>query len=69
MLRLYDEAESARNFEQPDTNVLIVLDETDPALLAATLAVVDDECAAAGATPLDVGLVERWLATATTCRP
>ena len=44
VLRLYDEAESARNFEQPDTNVLIVLDETDPALLAATLAVVDDEC-------------------------
>ena len=56
------QAESARNFEQPDTNVLIVLDETDPALLAATLAVVDDECgAAAGAHPLDVALVERWL--------
>lgn len=62
VLRLYDETESARNFEQPDTNVLIVLDETDPALLAATLAVVDDECgAAAGARSLDVSLVERWL--------
>ena len=46
VLRLYDRSESARNFEQPDTNVLIVLDETDPALLAATLAVVDDECRA-----------------------
>jgi alkyldihydroxyacetonephosphate synthase len=62
VLRLYDQAESARNFEQPDTNVLIVLDETDPALLAATLSVVDDECTqAAGAHPLDIGLVERWL--------
>jgi alkyldihydroxyacetonephosphate synthase len=62
VLRLYDQAESARNFDQPDTNVLIVLDETDPALVAATFAVVDDECtAAAGAQPLDVALVERWL--------
>jgi alkyldihydroxyacetonephosphate synthase len=62
VLRLYDEAESVRNFEQPGTNVLIVLDETDPALLAATLAVVDDECSTeAGAHNLDVALVERWL--------
>jgi alkyldihydroxyacetonephosphate synthase len=62
VLRQYDQVESARNFEQPDTNVLIVLDETDPALLAATLAVVDDECTpAAGAHDLDVALVERWL--------
>jgi alkyldihydroxyacetonephosphate synthase len=62
VLRLYDETESGRNFEQPETNVLIVLDETDPALLAATIDVVDDECSAgAGAHPLDVALVERWL--------
>jgi alkyldihydroxyacetonephosphate synthase len=62
VLRLYDQAESERNFDQPDTNVLIVLDETDPALLAATLAVIDDECTAdAGAHPLDLALVERWL--------
>jgi alkyldihydroxyacetonephosphate synthase len=62
VLRLYDKVESGRNFDQPDTNVLIVLDETDPALLAATLAVVDDECtSAAGAQDLDIGLVERWL--------
>ncbi len=61
VLRLYDRAESVRNFEQADTNVLIVLDETDPALLTATMAIVDDECTSAGARPLDVGLVERWL--------
>jgi len=62
VLRLYDEAESVRNFEQPGTNVLIVLDETDPALLDATLGVVDDECTSrSGARELDVALVERWL--------
>jgi alkyldihydroxyacetonephosphate synthase len=62
VLRLYDEAESVRNFEQAGTNVLIVLDETDPGLLAATLAVVDEECSSfAGAHPMDVALVERWL--------
>ncbi len=61
VLRLYDEAESVRNFDQTDTNVLIVLDETDPALLAATLVIVDEECISAGAQPMDVALVERWL--------
>jgi alkyldihydroxyacetonephosphate synthase len=62
VLRLYDQTESGRNFDQPDTNVLIVLDETDPALLAGTMAVIDDECReAAGAHPLNVDLVERWL--------
>jgi alkyldihydroxyacetonephosphate synthase len=38
---------------------LIVLDEADPGLLEATLAVVDQECAAAEV--LDVDLVGRWL--------
>ncbi len=62
VLRLYDETESARNFDRPDTNVLIVLDEADPAILASTLAVVDAECGSAvGVHPLDVELVERWL--------
>jgi len=62
VLRLYDQTESGRNFEQPDTNVLIVLDEADPDVLAGSVAVVDQECgSAADATPLDHGLVERWL--------
>ena len=62
VLRLYDRTESGRNFEQPDTNVLIVLDEADPDILAATMAVVDAECGAhAEARALDDGLVERWL--------
>jgi alkyldihydroxyacetonephosphate synthase len=62
VLRLYDQTESGRNFDEPDTNVLIVLDETDPALLDATMAVIDAECTeATGAHELDVALVERWL--------
>ena len=59
VLRLYDATESGRSFEQPDTNVLVVLDEADPGLAEATLAVVDQECAAADR--LDDGLVDRWL--------
>jgi alkyldihydroxyacetonephosphate synthase len=59
VLRLYDHTESARSFDLPDTNVLIVLDEADPGLVEATLAVVDDECAGAGR--LDDQLVGRWL--------
>ncbi len=60
VLRLYDETESERNFEHGDTNVLIVLDEADPDVLAGTMAVVDAECGA-GVQPLDIALVERWL--------
>ena len=59
VLRLYDGTESGRSFDHPETNVLIVLDEADPGLAEATLAVVDAECGTA--RPLDVGLVERWL--------
>ena len=60
VLRLYDATESARSFDQPDHHVLIVLDESDGALIGATFDVVDAECA--DADVLDVGLVDRWLA-------
>jgi alkyldihydroxyacetonephosphate synthase len=59
VLRLYDETESGRSFDHPDTNLLVVLDEGDPGLVAATLAVVDDECHQADV--LDDALVGRWL--------
>ena len=59
VLRLYDQTESGRSFDLPATNVLIVLDEADPGLVEATLAVVDDECGPADR--LDAGLVDRWL--------
>jgi len=58
VLRLYDRRESKRSFDT-DTNVLLVLDEGDPELTTATMAVVAAE--AAGAEPLPVGLVGRWL--------
>jgi alkyldihydroxyacetonephosphate synthase len=69
VLRLYDREESGRSFQRGDTCVLVVLDEADPGLLEATLAVVDEECAGSsggggsrdGAARLDDGLVERWL--------
>ena len=62
VLRLYDQTESGRNFEQPDTNLLIVLDEADPAVLAGTMAVVDQECGTqGGGRTLDPKLVDRWL--------
>jgi alkyldihydroxyacetonephosphate synthase len=62
VLRLYDEVESQRNFEVAGRCALIVLDEGDPALLDATMAVVEEETAACGAEPADLALVERWLA-------
>jgi alkyldihydroxyacetonephosphate synthase len=62
VLRLYDRTESERNFDEPDTNVLIVLDEADPDIVAATFTVVDAECGSdAASQPLDTALVERWL--------
>ncbi len=62
VLRLYDQTESERNFQQPDTNVLIVLDEADPVVLSGTLAVVEQECGPeAGGHELDPSLVDRWL--------
>jgi alkyldihydroxyacetonephosphate synthase len=59
VLRLYDEAESARTFDENDTCALIILDEGDPMLIDATAQVVAQECSAA--QRLDPSLVERWL--------
>lgn len=62
VLRLYDPAETARHFEVAGTAALLVLDEGDPALVDATLTVVDAECALAGeASALDPSLVGHWL--------
>lgn len=62
VLRLYDGAESARGHGGDGTAcVLLVLDEGDPTIVDATMAVVDDACAAAGAVPADVELVARWI--------
>ncbi|MGD0081999.1 MAG: FAD-binding oxidoreductase [Acidimicrobiales bacterium] len=60
VVRLYDERESLRSFEIP-TNVLIALDEGDPQVIGAAMAVLTEECEAAGADGLDVGIVQHWL--------
>jgi alkyldihydroxyacetonephosphate synthase len=59
VLRLYDEAESKRSYGTEGTNVLLVLDEGEPALLDATMAIVAQECGKAAT--LDAALVEQWL--------
>jgi alkyldihydroxyacetonephosphate synthase len=57
VLRLYDERESRRY--QEGTNALLVLDEGDPALVDAVMAVVAEECS--GADRLDDDHVEQWM--------
>jgi alkyldihydroxyacetonephosphate synthase len=60
VLRLYDAAESQRGQGgDGEYCVLLVLDEGDAALVAATMSVVAEECAAA--TPLPTELVEKWM--------
>ena len=61
VLRLYDATESVRTFSA-DTNALIVLDEADPPIVDATMAIVGAECAATpGVARLEEHLVTRWL--------
>ncbi len=57
--RLYDPTEADRSWSTGEQAVLLVLDEGDPVLVDATLAVVGEVCAAAES--LDAGLVDRWL--------
>jgi len=59
VLRLYDEAESQRNFDVSGKCVLLVFDEGDPALIDAVMKIAGEECA--GAERLDDGLVDHWM--------
>lgn len=59
VLRLYDDIESNRNHGTEGTHDLLVLDEGDAGLVEAGMAVVAEECAAAG--PLDVEMVGHWM--------
>ena len=62
VLRLYDAVESAGNHGGDGTRcVLLVLDEGDPAIVGATMGIVDECAAAAGASSADTALVARWL--------
>lgn len=61
VLRLYDGPESARGHGGDGTQcVLLVFDEADPAVIAATAAIVAEECRAAA--ELDAALVDKWMA-------
>lgn len=60
VVRLYDGTESDRNYHVgTDRNVLLVLDEGDPAVVDGMWSVVADECG--HAEELDVDLVEHWM--------
>jgi len=60
-LRLYDVTESQRSY-QHETNVLLVLDEGEPGIVDAMLAVARTECEATpGVERLADELVEQWL--------
>jgi alkyldihydroxyacetonephosphate synthase len=61
VLRLYDPAESARQFEETDRAVLIVVDEGDPSLIDAVMTVVAEEAEAGGGRELDPEVAGRWL--------
>lgn len=64
VLRLYDSAESQRNFQEDRFCVLVVLDEADPLLVEATMRVVDEEVnidVETGVVRLDESLVQHWL--------
>ncbi len=64
VLRLYDEVESDRNFSTgDDLCVVTVLDEGDPVIVEATMAVVEREARSfAGGKSLEDNLIDHWLA-------
>jgi len=59
VLRVYDAIEADRSYQTGDRSVLLVMDEGDAVVVEASMAIVEQECAAAEA--LDDGLVGRWL--------
>ena len=61
VLRLYDHREAKRSYSIEGRAVLIVLDEAEPELADAAMALVDSECIGGGAERLDDGLVDQWL--------
>lgn len=62
VLRLYDDIEANRNYGTGDRHVLLVLDEGDEHLVAATMTIVDAEChTTPSASVLDADLVNQWM--------
>ncbi len=63
VLRVYDAIEADRSYQTGDRAVLLVMDQGDPVIVDAAMAVVDEVCGdpSAGAATLDEALVGRWL--------
>jgi len=62
VLRVYDPIEADRSYQTGDRAVLLVMDEGDPVVVDASMAIVEQECtSASGAEALDPALVGRWL--------
>ncbi|CAB4885965.1 unannotated protein [freshwater metagenome] len=62
VLRLYDAAESARGQGGDGRqNMLLVLDEGDPVVIDAVMAIVDDVAVSLGAENLGSALVDAWM--------
>lgn len=56
---MYDATEADRSYQTGDRAVLLVMDEGDPVVVDAAMAITEQVCA--GAEVLDGDLVERWL--------
>ncbi|GEB47753.1 FAD-binding oxidoreductase [Streptomyces cacaoi] len=61
VLRLYDALESGVHFDQPDTNLLLIADEGDPALVDAALRVSREVCEEYGPELDSETVFARWL--------
>lgn len=59
VLRLYDSTEGEGNFSTGDLHPLVILDEGDPVMVDATIAIVQHECQ--GAEALEESVVDKWL--------
>jgi alkyldihydroxyacetonephosphate synthase len=59
VLRLYDSTEADRSYQTGDRAVLLMMDEADDGITAATGSIVEQECGSA--EPLDPGLLDRWM--------
>ncbi|MFE7413192.1 FAD-binding oxidoreductase [Streptomyces laurentii] len=61
VLRLYDALESGTHFGHPETHLLLVADEGDPAIVDASIAVAREVCAEYGPELDSEAVFARWL--------
>ncbi|MGW4080750.1 FAD-binding oxidoreductase [Streptomyces asiaticus] len=61
VLRLYDTLESGTHFGHPETNLLLIADEGDPAIVDASIRVAKEVCESYGPELDSQAVFERWL--------